>query len=151
MTRRSLRREDLQSSRYNPGPSDGLRSLSVQEAICLIRRQAGRLSRIQIALEEVQQVIKAPSPDELRQIEEGARPLSIEAYVIARLQAAILLWKAPKKTFDTPSLKGQFRGWSNLDRKDVSLIRAALEALSAGNIRTRGEGKQEARPYRRDS
>src|SRR6185295_20421634 len=110
MTRRSLRREDLQSSRYNPGPSDGLRSLSVQEAICLIRRQAGRLSRIQIALEEVQQVIKAPSPDELRQIEEGSRPLRIEAYVIARLQAAILAVERSEKDLRYSLLRRTIQG-----------------------------------------
>ena len=124
--------------------SDGLHSLTVEEAIRLIRREAGRLSRTQSALEQIQRAIEAPSADELRRMEEGTRLLSIEAHVIARLQWAILevervekdlrysLWKSTLLALAEPGTRAT--------EEDLSLIRAALEARRDSSVTKLSDG-----------
>jgi hypothetical protein len=110
--------------------------LTVDEVVRKIRRGAGQLRETQQILEQVQRAIAAPSAEEVREMADGARPLSFEAHLLGVLQDAIralenvetdLRFAAAKKT--RQRLEREWKRGKRPHELEIRSIEAALAAL----------------------
>ncbi|HEV8577893.1 MAG TPA: hypothetical protein VGX68_02325 [Thermoanaerobaculia bacterium] len=64
--------------------------MTVNEAVRQIRREAGRLARKLKDLEQIQDEIDAPPPDEVARTVQGQQPIGAGLHLIGLLQAALV-------------------------------------------------------------